>query len=212
MKPFIKLTVLCFFAILLFGCTSEPPEKRFLEFIREVDQQYSELAEIQRSLESSEKDESRLYSRLISLPPEAAAGDELYEKLLENHQNRKNLVELEMQILEQVSESIGNNEKVAGKIENAALREDAEKCLAFIHNKEKLNKTVISAYMDGLAKDLELYEKIKQADSPIASLDRAVKEVNRSYLSIGKAQTNFNRKAIGWVKVMADYKRSIEST
>ena len=211
MGRFIKFACICFLAILLFGCSNESPESRFLDYIVSVDQQYRELEKVQLSLENAEKEESRLYSRVISLKP-GAADDILYEKLLENHQKRKSLIDQEMQMLEQADAEMENYEKLVKKIKGEKTREEAEKCLVYIENRISLNKAVIAVYKNGLSKDLALYKKINQADSTIASLDKAIKEANGSYMSIGEEQERFNRKAMGWEKVMGEYRRSIEST
>lgn len=211
MGRFTKFACICFLAILLFGCSNERPESRFLDYIVSVDQQYRELEKVQLSLENAEKEESRLYSHVISLKP-GAADDILYEKLLENHQKRKHLIDQEMQMLEQADADMENYEKLVKKIKGEKTREEAEKCLVYIKNRTSLNKAVIAVYKDGLSKDLALYKKINQADSTIASLDKAIKEANGSYLAIGEEQERFNKKAMGWEKVMGEYRRSIEST
>lgn len=184
---------------ILSACSGESTKEQIHNHLEEAVSAEAGFEKQQGEITELEKQEQKLYSQIIDL------GMDKFDKIKELSQQaikvidqRSENIKLEKESIDASKEAFNKIEKPIEGLEEAALKDKAEKMYKMMNDRYKAYDDLYKAYTKSLELEKELYTMLQKEALEQEELTDQITSINSSYEKVFDANDQFNKATVAY--------------
>lgn len=197
--------------IVLTGCSSQSTEEQIHNHLEEAVALEEEFENQQSVITDLESQEQEIYSQIIDLGMDDIEQiKELSSEALSIIDEREEKIELEKESIESSQKEFSNIDDLISKIEDADLKEKAEKMYEVMDNRYSVYAELNEAYLTSLEKERKLYTMLEQEDLEQKELTNHINSINETYEQVLDLNEQFNNYTVEYNALKKEFYEAAE--
>ncbi len=189
-----RIVFICIFfmtSLLFIGCHHSPEEKVY-NYLEEGAQVETTFQEESASFIALEKEEVEIYEQMVTLPVEEMEKiTTLVEEAISLAEERTQLLEQEKQIMKEAFEQYETAKDAMDELQTVEESIVLE-MKRWIKERENAYFSLHDRYVEGIEKDIQLYESMTNEELTMEELKEQVQAINDIYEQVEEDQQTFN--------------------
>lgn len=197
--------------IVLTGCSSQSTEEQIHNHLEEAVALEEEFENQQSVITDLESQEQEIYSQIIDLGMDDIEQiKELSSEALSIIDEREEKIELEKESIESSQKEFSNIDDLISKIEDADLKEKAEKMYEVMDNRYSVYAELNEAYLTSLEKERKLYTMLEKENLEQKELTNHINSINETYEQVLDLNEQFNNYTVEYNALKKEFYEAAE--